>query len=207
MKSYKGAFMQSLKIFIIFTILCGFIYTAVVTVIAQVLFPDRANGSLIKEEGKVVGCEYLAQPFTSDKYMWGRVISPSFDTFKDKEGKDLYYAGPSNLSPASKDFEKGVKERAEYLIKANYPTETGKDVKPVPVDLVTNSGSGQDPQISIAAAMYQVPRIAKNNNLTENEIKDLVNKATTGKFLGVLGEKTVNVLKFNLMLDKLVSEK
>lgn len=118
-------------------------------------------------------------------------------TYKDESGKTLMYAAPSNLSPASEEYKALVKERVEKLRAAN----PNMDETAIPVDLVTCSGSGLDPHISPAAAEYQVARIAKANNTTEGEVREIINKCTDGKFLGVFGEETVNVLKVNLMLD------
>ena len=118
-------------------------------------------------------------------------------TYKDENGKTLMYASPSNLSPASKEYEALVKERVEKLRAANLDM----DETAIPVDLVTCSGSGLDPHISPAAAEYQVVRIAKANNITEDEVREIIDECTDGKFLGIFGEETVNVLKVNLMLD------
>ena len=118
-------------------------------------------------------------------------------TYKDENGKTLMYAAPSNLSPASEEYEALVKERVEKLREAN----PDMDETAIPVDLVTCSGSGLDPHISPAAAEYQVARIAKANHMTEDEVREIVKKCTDGKFLGLFGEETVNVLKVNLMLD------
>lgn len=118
-------------------------------------------------------------------------------TYKDESGKTLMYAAPSNLSPASEEYEALVKERVEKLREAN----PDMDETAIPVDLVTCSGSGLDPHISPAAAKYQVARIAKANDMTEDEIREIIKKCTDGKFLGVFGEETVNVLKVNLMLN------
>lgn len=118
-------------------------------------------------------------------------------TYKDENGKTLMYAAPSNLSPASEEYEALVKERVEKLREAN----PDMDETAIPVDLVTCSGSGLDPHISPAAAKYQVARIAKANDMTEDEIREIIKKCTDGKFLGVFGEETVNVLKVNLMPD------
>ena len=118
-------------------------------------------------------------------------------TYKDENGKTLMYAAPSNLSPASEEYEALVRERVEKLREAN----PDMDEKAIPVDLVTCSGSGLDPHISPAAAKYQVARIAKANDMTEDEIREIIKKCTDGKFLGVFGEETVNVLKVNLMLN------
>ena len=118
-------------------------------------------------------------------------------TYKDENGKTLMYAAPSNLSPASEEYEALVKERVEKLREAN----PDMDETAIPVDLVTCSGSGLDPHIFPAAAEYQVARIAKANDMTEDEVREIIKKCTDGKFLGVFGEETVNVLKVNLMLD------
>ena len=118
-------------------------------------------------------------------------------TYKDENGKTLMYAAPSNLSPASEEYEALVKERMEKLWEAN----PDMDETAISVDLVTCSGSGLDPHISPAAAEYQVARIAKANDMTEDEVREIIQKCTDGKFLGIFGEETVNVLKVNLMLD------
>ena len=118
-------------------------------------------------------------------------------TYRDKNGKTLMYAAPSNLSPASDEYEALVDERVEMLRASN----PDMDETAIPVDLVTCSGSGLDPHISPAAADYQVARIAKANNLTEDEVREIIQKCTDGRFLGVFGEETVNVLEVNLMLD------
>ena len=118
-------------------------------------------------------------------------------TYKDAEGKTLLYASPSNLSPASKEYEKLVAERVEKLRASNPAMEDSA----VPVDLVTCSGSGLDPAISPAAARYQAPRIAEARGISEQEVLEIIDQCTTGRFLGLFGEETVHVLKVNLMLD------
>lgn len=118
-------------------------------------------------------------------------------TYKDENGKTLMYAAPSNLSPASEEYEALVKERVEKLRESN----PDMDETAISVNLVTCSGSGLDPHISVAAAEYQVARIAKANDMTEDEVREIIEKCTEGKFLGIFGEETVNVLKVNLMLD------
>ena len=149
MKTFKNVLPKAAIIFLIFTLLCGVAYTGVVTGIAQLIFPDEANGSIIEVDGKKYGCEAL------------------------------------------------VKERVEKLRESN----PDMDETAIPVDLVTCSGSGLDPHISVAAAEYQVARIAKANDMTEDEVREIIEKCTEGKFLGIFGEETVNVLKVNLMLD------
>ncbi len=197
MKTLKSVFPKAVIIFLLFTVICGIAYTGVVTAAAQLIFPDKANGSLIEVDGKKYGCELLGQQYTDEEHMWGRIMNIDVSTYKDENGKMLMYAAPSNLSPASEEFEALVAERVNMLRKAN-PT---MDETAVPVELVTCSGSGLDPHISPAAAEYQVARIAEANNMTEDEVRTIIEQCTDGRFLGVFGEETVNVLKVNLMLD------
>lgn len=177
--------------------ICGVVYTAVVTGLAQLIFTNQANGSIIEVDGKKYGCELLGQQYNDETHMWGRVMNVDVSTFKDENGKTLMYASPSNLSHASDEYKALVEERIEMLRKAN----PDMDETAIPVDLVTCSGSGLDPHISPAAAEYQVARIAKANDMTEDDVRSIIDKCTSGKFLGVFGEETVNVLKVNLMLD------
>lgn len=193
-------FKKALLGVIVFTVFFGFIYTMIMTGIAQVLFPYASNGKIIEVNGVKYGSELLGQQFTSDRYMWGRITKLDVSTYKDADGNQLAYAAPSNLSPASEDYQKLVAERVEKIRKAN--PEQGD--KPIPVDLVTNSGSGLDPDISLAAAKYQVPRLARENNMSEDEVNAIIEKCTSHKILGYFGEETVNVLKVNLMLDKII---
>ena len=197
MKIFKNILPRAAVLFLIFTLLCGVIYTGVVTGLAQVLFPNQANGSIIEVDGKKYGCELLGQQFTDNSHMWGRIMNVDVSTYTDKDGKALMYASPSNLSPASDAYKKLVSARVEKL-KAADPDMDGTVV---PVDLVTCSGSGLDPDISPAAADYQVKRIAKVRNISEEQIRTIVSKCSKGRFLGIFGEDTVNVLKVNLMLD------
>ena len=197
MKTFRTVLGKAAIIFLIFTLLCGVIYTAFATGIAQLIFPDKANGSIIEVDGKKYGCELLGQQYTDDAHMWGRVMKLDVSTYKDKDGKILMYAAPSNLSPASEEYAELVAERVEKLRAAN----PAMDEKAIPVDLVTCSGSGLDPHISPAAAEYQVARIADASGKSENEIREIINQCTDGKFLGVFGEKTVNVLEVNLRID------
>ena len=197
MKALKSVFPKALMIFLLFTVICGVAYTGVVTGVAQLIFPDEANGSLIEVDGKKYGCELLGQQYTDEEHMWGRIMNVDISTYKDENGKTLMYAAPSNLSPASDEFEDLVAERVKMIREANPDmNETS-----IPVDLVTCSGSGLDPHISPAAAEYQVARVAKANDMTEDEVRAIIKQCTDGRFLGIFGEETVNVLKVNLMLD------
>ena len=202
MKELKSTLPKALTIFLIFTFVCGILYTGVVTGVAQLFFPEKANGSIIEVDGKKYGCELLGQQYTDDAHMWGRIMNIDVSTYNNENGHTLMYAAPSNLSPASEEYEALVAERVEKLRAAN----PDMDETAIPVDLVTCSGSGLDPHISPAAAEYQVARIAKANDMTEDEVQAIIEKCTDGRFLGLFGEETVNVLKVNLMLDGILEE-
>lgn len=197
MKTIKSVLPKAGMIFLIFTLLCGVIYTGVVTGIAQLIFSDNANGSIIEVDGKKYGCELLGQQFEDDSHLWGRIMNVDTETFTDDSGNPVMYSWASNLSPASDEYEALVAERVEKL-RAAHP---GKESEAVPVDLVTCSGSGLDPHISPAAAEFQVPRIAANTGRSEDEVREIIQKYTEGRFLGIFGEPRVNVLKVNLALD------
>lgn len=202
MKGLKETLTKSLKIFLIFTMVCGILYTGMITGLAQFIFPEEANGSIIEVNGKKYGCELLGQQYKDEAHMWGRIMNLDVSTYEDENGNTLLYAVPSNLSPASEEYEVLVAERVEHLRASNpHMNETA-----IPVDLVTCSGSGLDPHISPAAAEYQVARIAKASGMTEENVREIIDKCTAGRFLGVFGEETVNVLKVNLMLDGILDE-
>ena len=188
---------KSAKFLLIFTIICGMVFPLFITGISQIFFKDKSNGSIIEINGTKYGSELLAQEFTSDKYLWGRVMNLDTSTFKNENGEVLLYSTPSNLSPASDEYKKLVEERVEKIRKAN--PEKGDE--PIPVDLVTASGSGLDPHLSVAAAEYQVDRIARERNMSKDEVESIIDKYTNKRFLGVFGEETVNVLQVNLALD------
>ena len=193
----KSTIIKAFGGILIFTILCGGIYPLVVTGIAQVAFHDKANGSIIEVDGKKYGSELLAPQFTGDEYLWGRPMSLNTTTFYDDKGNPLLYAGPSNKTPANEDYQKVIEARVEKLREAH----PDQDLKAIPVDLVTMSGSGLDPDISPAAAAYQISRIAEKRGMDPRQVEQIVSKYTTDKFLGVFGEKRVNVLQVNLALD------
>ena len=192
---FKGVASRALGVFALFTVVCGLGYTLVVTGIAQVAFPYQANGSLIKVDDKIVGSELIGQNFEDEDHMWGRIQNVS--VVEDENGELMAYSAPSNLSPASEEYQELVDARVEKIRAAN----PDADMDAVPVDLVTCSGSGLDPEISPDAAEYQVPRLAKATGKSEDEVRDIIAKCSKGRFLGVFGEPTVNVLKVNLMLD------
>ena len=197
MKLLKEILPKALVILLIFTVLCGGVYTLVITGISQVIFKDKANGSIVEVNGKKYGSELLAQQYTDNKHLWGRIMNIDTETFKDEEGNIRLYASPSNLSPESEEYKKLIDER---VIKIQDAHPEKKDV-PIPEDLVTCSGSGLDPHISEAAAEYQVERIAKNTGRDEDEVRNIIKKYTDSRFLGIFGEPAGNVLKVNLALD------
>ncbi len=183
--------------FLALSALTGLAYPLLVTGLAKSLFPRQAGGSLIRKDGKVIGSEWIGQSFTSTRDFWGRP-SATVDT----DGKPLPYnganSGASNLASSNPDLYKAVEERIAALKAAD-----SEQKDPVPVDLVTSSGSGLDPHISPAAAAYQVHRVAKARGVDEAKVRALVASHTEGPQLGVLGEARVNVLKLNLALDDL----
>jgi K+-transporting ATPase ATPase C chain len=192
---FKGIASRALGVFALFTIVCGLGYTLVVTGVAQLAFPYQANGSLITVDGKVVGSELIGQNFDDEAHMWGRIQNVSI--VEGEDGELMAYGAPSNLSPASEEYRQLIDARVKKIRAAN----PDADMDAVPVDLVTCSGSGLDPEISPDAAEYQVPRLAKATGKSEDEVREIIAKCTKGRFLGVFGEPTVNVLKVNLMLD------
>ena len=183
---------QSLLVFVALTLLTGVAYPLVMTIVAQGLFSHRANGSLIERNGKVVGSELIGQQFDDPRYFWGRPSATGPTPYNAAASTGSNY-GPTN--PAQLD---AVNARAAS-IKSAHPNQKG----PIPVDLVTASGSGLDPQISPAAAEYQIARVAKSRGLDERQVRELVAEHTDGRTLGLLGEPRVNVLELNLALDGL----
>jgi potassium-transporting ATPase KdpC subunit len=181
----------ALILLVVLTVVTGVIYPVIVTVIAQVVFPHQANGSLIVKDGKVVGSALIGQPFDDPKYFWGRPSATSPFPY------NAASSSGSNLSPTNPAQIKNVQDRVDVL-RATDPDNKA----PVPVDLVTASGSGLDPHISPAAALYQVNRVAKARKLDPGVVRELVERNTEGRQLGFLGEPRVNVLALNLALDR-----
>ena len=184
---------------LLLTVLTGLIYPGVVTALAQLIFPNQANGSLIRaSNGQVIGSELIGQYWTLPQYFHGRPSATS-----NLNGTPSPYeadnSSASNLGPTNATLVKTVQQRVTEVKKENPNAPPG----PVPVDLVTASGSGLDPDISVAAALYQVPRIAQMRGMSQSVVTQLVMKHVTGRFLSIFGEQYVNVLDLNLALDAL----
>ena len=185
----------SLIAILVFTGLCGVLYPMAVTGIAQLIFPKQANGSLLKRDEKILGSELIGQPFSKPEYFWSRLSAT---------GPFAYNAGASsgsNYGPLNPALLDAVEKRVKDLKDAD-PQNT----QPIPVDLVTASGSGLDPHISAAAAQYQISRVARSRNAREESVRSLVDQYTESRQLGFLGEPRVNVLQLNLALDEMKSQ-
>jgi K+-transporting ATPase ATPase C chain len=179
----------SIRYTVVTTVLLGLGYPLLVTGIAGTIFPRKAAGSLILKDGQVIGSELLAQSFTSDKYFHPRPSAAG-------NGYDATASGGSNLAQSNKTLVDRIQGSIDKLSQEN-------PGHPVPIDLVTTSGSGLDPDITPDAAFFQVPRVAKARGISEGQVRELIAANTAGRQLGVLGEARVNVLNLNLALDKL----
>jgi K+-transporting ATPase ATPase C chain len=184
----KKNLMISIWMTIATTIIFGLLYPLAVTALAQILFPNRANGQLIQRDGKVIGSRIIAQPFTAAGYFHPRPSAAG-------NGYDAGQSSGSNLGPTNKTLTDRVASDVQKLQAENPGT-------PVPVDLVTTSGSGLDPDISPAATEFQIPRVARARSMTEQELRAIVTRHTSPRDLGFLGEPRVNVLELNLDLDE-----
>jgi K+-transporting ATPase ATPase C chain len=188
----KNLIRPVLVLFVTLTLIAGVVYPLVVTAVGHVVFPRQASGSLIEQNGKVVGSALIGQQFDAPYYFWGRLSATTPNPYNAQN------SGGSNIGPTNPALADEVKGRIEALKAA------GTDVsQPVPADLVTSSASGLDPEITRAAAAYQAARVAKMRGLTLDQVNELVARNSSGRQLGIFGEARVNVLKLNLALDEL----
>ncbi len=194
----RAQFRPAIVSLALLTLITGLIYPLVVTGVAQAVFPHQANGSLITRNEQAIGSELIGQPFDDPKYFWGRLSATSPYPDNAFDAQTSTGSSGSNYGPLNPALTDAVKARIEAL-KAADPGNTA----PIPVDLVTASGSGLDPDISPAAALYQVPRVARARGLSEEAVRQLVDQHVEGRQLGILGEPRVNVLALNLALDAL----
>ncbi len=186
-----GQFLPALRMLVVLSLLTGVFYPYLVTGIAQLAFPHAANGSLIAGDGKALGSNLIGQPFDDPKYFWSRPSATSPQPY------NAAASSGSNQGPRNPALADAVKDRIKSLRDADPDNKA-----PVPVDLVTASGSGLDPDISVAAAEYQLARVAKARGMPADKVRALVAENTTGRTFGILGEPRVNVLKVNLALDR-----
>lgn len=188
----------ALMLLLLFTVITGVIYPLAITGIAQAIFPRQANGSILYVNGKPVGSELIGQQFDDPKYFWGRLSDTGDFPYNAFNSQTLTGSSGSNYGPLNPALVKAAQARIDAL-KAADPLNTA----PIPVDLVTASGSGLDPNISVAAAHYQVHRVAQARGLSDAAVKALVDQYTQGRQFLILGEPRVNVLELNLALDAL----
>ena len=182
---------SALLVFLVLTVITGIAYPLFVTAVAQILFPRQANGSLIINDGKSIGSSLIGQYFDDPKYFWGRLSATSPVPY------NASISSGSNIGPTNAALRQNIELRIKMLRDVDSDNNN-----PIPVDLVTSSASGLDPHISVAGALYQAGRIARLRKIPENEIIQIIRKNTQGRFLGIIGEPVVNVLRLNIELDK-----
>lgn len=197
MRSMLRQLRPAILLTVLLALIVGGVYPLVVTAIAQAAFPDQANGSIVYANGKPVGSKLIGQYWTQPQYFHGRPSATN-----NLQGTPAPYeadnSAASNLGPTNATLIKTVAQRIDDLKKENPDVPAGT---PIPVDLVTASGSGLDPDISVAAAYYQIPRIATARHLSQDAVRSIVDAHVQGRFLGVFGEPRINVLELNLALD------
>jgi potassium-transporting ATPase KdpC subunit len=187
-----------LTLFGLLVMITGVFYPVLVTGLSQAFFPFQANGSLVQQNGKVVGSELIGQDFTNEKYFWGRPSATSGRPYNAFDSENLTGSSGSNLGPLSQNLIDSIQLRVDKLINA----DPGNSLF-IPIDLVTASGSGLDPHISVDAAYYQISRVAQTRGMTEADVASLVDQFTENRQFGFLGEPRVNVFLLNLALDRI----
>lgn len=214
MKSFFKYFKSALILTVLMLILCGFAYPAALTGFGQLIFPHQANGSLITAEGEkttepeeAIGSAIVGQDFSGNpKYFQGRVSGVNYNTYTEEEKEDNSYggvgSGGSNLAPSNEELKERVEKAVDEFLEKNPGVEKGD----IPADLLTASGSGMDPDITPQSAKIQIPAIAENTGLSEEELEKIIENNTEGKVLGVFGHERVNVLKCNLEIAKAIGE-
>ena len=196
LRHFRLAFLFAIAMFVI----CGFIYPMVLTGVSQVVFPSQSNGSLVEVDGKAVGSEIVGQDFTDERLFHCRPSAYNYNTYTQEQKDSGEYAGLSsgsnNYAPSNPALKERLDEDIEKFLEEN-PTVSKEDI---PSDIITASGSGLDPHISVEAAKVQMDKVAKNTGLSQEQLEKMIEENTSGKFLGIFGEETVNVLKLNLMV-------
>ena len=205
-KKFLHSVRQAVTVSLVLMLVCGLMFPALLTGLSNLLFPYQAGGSLIEADGKAVAAEYVGQEFQQNYYMWSRPSAYHYNVYKENEdGTQTYQdgtefpgigSGSNNYAPSNPELVKRVEADISNFLEKN-PDVKREDI---PTDLLTASGSGLDPHISPESADIQVPRIAGASGLSEDEVREIIKNNTTGKLLGVFGEETVNVVKFNLEL-------
>lgn len=212
MKDFFENSKQALLISLIMFVLCGLFYPFAVTGIAQAFFNHQANGSLIEMDGKTVGSEHLGQAFTAPEYFWGRISAINYnvyteeDTVPDQNGETAYSgvsSGTFNYAPSNPELQKRIEADIEKFLEAN-PKVNREEI---PADLMTASGSGLDPHISVDAALIQIERVAQASGISVEEVKEIVKVNTEARVLGVMGEDKVNFLAANLDIFNKMKER
>lgn len=204
MKEFLHGTRQAVSVTVVLMLICGLLFPCLLTGLSSVLFPRQAGGSLITVNGTAVGAEHVGQEFTQDCYMWSRPSAYHYNVYTESEDGRKYYndgtefgglaSGSNNYAPSNPALVERVEADMEAFLAKNPDVER----EDIPTDLLTASGSGLDPHISPESAQIQLPRIAQASGLSEESLQEIVERNTTGKLLGVFGEKTVNVLKVNI---------
>lgn len=208
MKTVTGNCRQAVVISVVFMLLCGLAYPLALTGISAVVFPNQANGSLVQVNGKTLGSSLVGQEFTEDYYLWGRPSAYHYNTYTQDAKGNLVYSdgtpftglasGSANLAATNPKLQQRVQQDMQTFLEKNPQVQADQ----IPTDLLTSSGSGLDPHISVQAAEIQIPRIVAASGLSQQQVQQIIRLHTTGKLAGVFGEETVNVLLVNIDIAK-----